>query len=98
MREAITFAELLLAASMRPGQISPGNVKVRRGEILRAKPASMRPGQISPGNQQLVCEGADVIQASMRPGQISPGNRRRRHPHDRGHGCFNEARADQPGK
>ena len=56
-------------ASMRPGQLRPGNLHSfnEAGAASPRNAASMRPGQLRPGNAG----------NSMRPGQLRPGNGRR---------------------
>ncbi len=62
-----------LSASMRPGQLRPGDDEARdRGAVL--VDASMRPGQLRPGDVASLCPCGAEIKASMRPGQLRPGD------------------------
>ena len=65
------------AASMRPGDFSPGNC-IQPGQVAALSgAASMRPGDFSPGNHPLLAaDRARARRASMRPGDFSPGNAR----------------------
>ena len=59
---------------MRPGQLRPGNLCLRRQDSGLS--ASMRPGQLRPGNWRRppVDRRSSDAGASMRPGQLRPGN------------------------
>ena len=71
----ILVRSVRIAASMRPGDFSPGNPSELRAALRAERKASMRPGDFSPGNEGV--EGAGRHghpDASMRPGDFSPGN------------------------
>ncbi len=64
-------------ASMRPRQLSRGNLHIRsRGWLARC--ASMRPRQLSRGNAAATDRSISASLASMRPRQLSRGNFRGR--------------------
>ncbi len=88
-------AVLLKRASMRPGPIGPGILRMGP-ETFQAFRASMRPGPIGPGIAlaRLPCLG--VAAASMRPGPIGPGINRRQRQRQRRTARFNEAGANWP--
>ena len=78
---------------------SPGKSVAVAVLEVDVRTASMRPGLIRPGNgARSAAFRAGRPRASMRPGLIRPGNMPRPWRVSRRFGCFNEARADSPGK
>ena len=61
-----------LRASMRPGQLRPGNVAARINAWVGALSASMRPGQLRPGNPSSRRPPASCARRFNEAGAASP--------------------------